>query len=70
MMTSYEILCFISARIGEAVHIDDSIKTLGIDSLDYIDLIAGLEDFCSRDVPKEKFADFDTVRSLVEYFMS
>lgn len=75
MMTSFEILSFISDRIGGnelgyPVSMDNNISDLGIDSLDYLDLLNGLEERTNKDVPKEKAANFQTVRQIAEFFIS
>jgi acyl carrier protein len=47
---------------------DDGFKSLGIDSLDFFNVLVELESVTGRNVPDEDVEKLTTIRSLVDYF--
>ena len=66
-MTSFDVLATISDELAlDSVSSDQVLGDLGMDSLDYVDLILKLEQESGIIVPDE--AKFRTVGALVDYF--
>ncbi len=47
---------------------DDGFKSLGIDSLDFFNVLVELESMTGRNVPDEDVEKLTSIRSLVDYF--
>jgi acyl carrier protein len=66
-MTSFDVLATISDELAlESVSSDQVLGEIGVDSLDYVDLILKLEKESGLTVPEG--AKFRTVGALVDYF--
>lgn len=48
--------------------IDDTLKSLGIDSLDMFSVLVELESISCKSIPDEDVDKLTTIRSLVKYF--
>ncbi len=68
-MTSFDVLATISDELAlDSVSSDQVLGDLGMDSLDYVDLILKLEQESGITVPKDRVVKFRTVGALVDYF--
>ena len=66
-MTSFDVLATISDELAlDSVSSDRVLGDLGMDSLDYVDLILKLEQASGIKAPDE--AKFRTVGALIDYF--
>ena len=68
-MTSTEVRAVISQELGFQIgEVDPNLADLGVDSLDYLDLVNKLEHASGKDVPTAGLAKFKTVGDLERFF--
>lgn len=67
-MTSEQVCAVIERETGQAVTEETPMDSLGVDSLEFIDLLLTLEDESGKNVPFEKAAELKTVGNLAREF--
>jgi acyl carrier protein len=50
---------------SSCIHVDSSLLELGVNSLDAISIVYGIEDRFEIEVPNEMLADLESVRDIV-----
>ena len=63
-------LKIIQDSVGLYVGRDTELSDLGIDSLDYLDLLLELEKQSGKDFPRSRMGEFTSVGQLADYFES
>ena len=64
------ILALVAEQLGverEKVTLDSTLKSLGVDSLDAVDLIMATESQFGVHIPDEESANLDTPRKMIAY---
>ena len=62
------VLRVVERETGRAATLETPLGELGLDSLDYLDLVVQLEEETGIQVPDTKIGDFDTVGDLTRFF--
>lgn len=64
--TKTKVLATITDALGFTPSVEASIEDLGMDSLDYLDLLVKIDDACGVDIGADQAAKALTVRDLIE----
>jgi len=59
-----ELLKLVAEETGKKPELDDSLESLGIDSLDFVSLMQAVENKFGMVIPPEQYTNIDTVRDI------
>ena len=73
MITQEQVIEMINRTIGmdldpKTTPKDETLKTLGIDSLDFYNVLVELEDLTNKKVPDEDLEKMLTINAITKYF--